>query len=320
MRANLDMDCLRTFVSIADAGSFATAAERVGRTASAVSQQISRLEQQTGAKLFRKSGRRMTLSPEGERLLATARQILALNDQVVEALADASLSGEIAVGAVQDVADSILPAVLSRFKSAHPDLRILARVDRTRTLLEAVESGALDLAVGFIGAAAGAGVKVHSEPMLWFGARTFELSEDRPIPLIAFEPPCTFREAAIKSLNEAGREWEVVFSSPSLSGLRAAMEAGLGVTARTATSFQGRLQDLSQPKGLPTLPSADFGLFTRAEPGEAAGRLGADIAEEFAASRGAPVTPAASRPGPSPASPPARRTRRKGARPARSNG
>ncbi len=279
--ANLDMDCLRTFVTIIDVGSFAEAALRVGRTASAVSLQISRLEDQVGTKLFQKVGRRMVPSPEGERLLNTARQMLDLNDQVVEALTHQHLSGEITIGAIQDFADSVLPCVLARFGQAHPGIRIAARVDRSKALADAVDKGELDLAIGVHGWSNRPHKKIRSDKMVWLGGEDFVLADNEPVPLVVFEPPCGFRDAAISSLNEAGREWEVVFTSPSLSGLRAAIEAGLGVTARTLNSFQGNLRPMPPSSRLPKLPPVDFAIYTKPDPAAPALRLSEIIMEEL---------------------------------------
>jgi DNA-binding transcriptional LysR family regulator len=281
MYTNLDMNCLRTFVMIVDSGSFADAAERVGRTASAVSLQIARLEEQVGVKLFRKQGRRMVPSPDGEHLLVTAREVLALNDQAVDALAHAALSGEVRIGAIQDFADGALPQVLSRFRQSHPGVRIAARVDRSKSLADAVDKGALDLAVGVSGWSSRRHVPIRTDKMEWFGEKTLRLSRDRPVPLAVFEQPCSFREAAITALNEAGREWDIVFTSPSLSGLRAAVKAGLGVTVRTSLSFAASLKPLPKSSGLPDLPTVDFALYTAAELSAPARRLSELIADHL---------------------------------------
>lgn len=283
MRVNLDMDCLRTFVTIVDVGSFAEAAQRVGRTASAVSLQINRLEDQVGAKLFQKMGRRMVPSPEGERLLNTARQILDFNDQVVEALNHRHLSGEIAIGSIQDFADSILPSVLARFGQAHPRVRLTATVDRSKTLADAVDSGRLDLAIGVHGWSSRKHKKIRTDKMVWLGNADYLLTESDPVPLVVFEPPCGFRDAAISCLNQADREWEIVFTSPSLSGLRAAIEAGLGITVRTINSFEGNLRPLPQSSHLPKLPSVDFALYTKPDLDATALRLCEIVVEELRA-------------------------------------
>lgn len=280
MAKNLDMDCLRTFVTIVDVGSFVEAARRVGRTASAVSLQIGRLEDQVGAKLFRKVGRRMVPSPEGDRLLITARQVLELNDQVVEALSHHDLSGEISIGAIQDIADGVLPSVLARFTQAHPGVRLTAKVDRSKALAEAVDNGMLDLAIAVHGWSDVRHKRIRRDKMVWLGASHFKLSDTDTVPLVVFEPPCGFRDAAINSLNSAGRDWQVVFTSPSLSGLRAAIEAGLGVTARTLDSFQGQLGPLSRSSRLPKLPSVDLALYARPNLTAPASRLYEIIVDE----------------------------------------
>lgn len=280
---NLDMDCLRTFVIIVDVGSFAEASLRIGRTASAVSLQVSRLEAQLGAQVFRKLGRKMVLSPEGERVLAMARQILNLNDLVIETLTLQNIAGEINIGAIQDFADSVLPAVLSRFRQAHPRIRLTAKVDRSKVLADAVETGALDLAVGVYGWSTRPHKKIRTDKMVWLGSKEFFVSDNDPVPLVVFEPPCGFREAAIRSLDQAGRNWEVVFTSPSLSGLRAAVEAGLGITVRTLDSFQGNLHPPLDTLHLPKLPSVDFGLYTKNDLSVPERRLCEILVEELGA-------------------------------------
>jgi DNA-binding transcriptional LysR family regulator len=273
MITNLDMDCLRTFVTIVDAGSFSEAALRVGRTASAVSLQISRLEEQVGTKLFQKSGRRMIPSHEGEQLLVMARQILGLNDQIIEVLGHQVLSGEIGIGIIQDFADTILSSALESFRRAHPRVRISTRVDRTKILADAVDKGAIDLAIGVGGGSNGSCEKLRTDKMLWLGGPEFTLEPEEPVPLIVFEPPCSFREAAISSLNKSGRKWEIVFTSPSLSGLKAAIEAGLGVTVRTNISFEGNLHPLPRSSALPKLPCVDFALYSKPDLSAPADRL-----------------------------------------------
>lgn len=278
---NLDMDCLRTFVTIIELGSFAEAAEAVGRTASAVSLQVNRLETQAGARLFHKVGRNRIPSPEGERLLETARKILDLNDRVVETLGHPQLTGEIKIGAIQDFADSVLPSILARFKLAHPQVRITARIERSKALAEAVDKGTLDLAIGVHGWSTRPHKKIRSDKMVWLGGSGFTLARTEPVPLVVFDPPCSFRNAAINALDKKKRDWFISFSSPSLSGLHAAVRAGLGVTVRTMTSFQSDLRPLSRSSQLPKLPTVGFTTYTKEKLSEPAVRLSQIIEEEL---------------------------------------
>jgi len=282
MLANLDMDCLRTFVAIIERGSYAEASRLVGRTPSAVSLQIRRLEGQVGVSLFRRAGRRMIPSPEGERLLVTARQILQLNDSIVAEFAFPRLSGEVSLGSIQDFADTILPEILTRFDRTHPKVRISVKVDRTKVLAKAVEKGDLDLAIGVHGWSRRKDLAIRREQMIWIGGETLHLAPNAPVPLVLFEPPCSFRDAAIDALNQAGKKWDIVYTSPSLSGLRAAVQAGLGVTARTALLISSGVKALPKSTDLPKLPSIEFGLYESSELTDAGSQLKTQILEVFA--------------------------------------
>lgn len=281
MVTNLDMDCLRTFAAIIRLGSYAEAAQRVGRTPSAVSLQVKRLESQVGVALFQRQGRRMRPTAEGERLYAAAVRILDTNDAVIADFTAPRLAGEVSLGSIQDIADTLLPEVLSRFDRAYPRVRISVRVDRTRALVEAVGKGQLDLVIGVGGLSRRKDLLLHSARMLWIGSEKLRLDPEAPVPLVLFEPPCSFREAALTALNDAGREWEIVYTSPSLSGLRAAVQAGLGVTARTPLLMAPGIMALKRSADLPRLPAIDFGLYGAAKLTDAAVQLKREILEVF---------------------------------------
>ena len=282
MAPNLDMDCLRTFVAIIQSGSFAAASVRIGRTQSAVSLQIRRLETQLGVSVFHKAGRRMVLSPEGERLLPTAQRILQLNDSIVGEFASPSLSGEVSLGSIQDFSDTILSEILSRFDRAYPKVRIVVKVDRTGVLAQAIERSDLDLAIGVHGLSRRRDLIIRREKMIWIGGEDTRLEPDGRVPLVVFESPCSFRDAAIKALNQAGRGWDIVYTSPSLSGLRAAVEAGLGVTVRTPLSLSSGIKALPGSSSLPRLPEIHFGLYEGSELSEAAVQLKEQVIEVIA--------------------------------------
>lgn len=272
MPVNLDMDCLRTFAAIIELGSYAAASERIGRTQSAVSLQIRRLEEQLGVRLFQRRGRRMVASPEGERLLPAAQEILQRNDLIVGELAFPLLSGEISLGSIQDFADTMLPEILARFSHTHPTVRIFVKIDRTKVLAEAVDRGEIDLAIG-VNKATRENDAVRYEKMVWIGADSKQLSADARVPLVLFEPPCSFRDAALDGLKKTGRQWDIVYTSPSLSGLKAAVQAGLGVTVRTALFVSSGLRTMPASSRLPELPRVGFGLYESENPSEAATQL-----------------------------------------------
>lgn len=263
MASNLDMDCLRTFITINNLGSFADAADHLHRTAPAISLQIKRLEEQLGTKIFQKSGRKMILSSAGEKLLHKAQQIIDINDEIFLRFSSQPLKGKIALGVIQDYADKFLPLILNKFKSAHPNVHITVVVDSTKNLTAAIKKGTLDLAIAIDNKSDLKNEKLKKEKSIWLSHTSFKLQPKQPIPLVVLEAPCTFRDQAIKTLNETERPWEITFTSPSLSGLYAAMEAGLGVTARTNLSCTNQIIVASKSLKLPKLSMIDFVIYEK---------------------------------------------------------
>lgn len=265
IRTNLDMDVLRTFVTGFELGSFARAAERLGRSQSAVSTQLRKLEEQVGQPLVQKAGRGLALTAAGESMLGYAKRLLDLNDEAVDTLRGTELEGWARLGLAQDFAESWLPAVLRRFARAYPRVRIEVQVGLGAQLIETTLKGDLDIALVWgEGGDAPYAQRVAELPIHWVGQPDWPglagLCRE-PIPFAAFAPPCTFRSAAVAALDGRGLPWRLVFTSPSLSGLWAAAEGGLGITARTAVGLPKTLSLLDPAAtGLPALPNAPLTL------------------------------------------------------------
>jgi DNA-binding transcriptional LysR family regulator len=257
---NLDIDFLRTLVSAEDLGGMNRAAEQVGRSQSAVSQQMRKLEEKIGQRLFRKQGRGLMLTEPGELLLKYARRILALNDEAVTALRGSGLEGVVRFGLPSDFAETWLPAALGQFKRAHPLIRVEASVDRNTVLIERLEKGRLDLAMFFSDGRHPGAERLATLPMVWIGSAEHGWDRAEPVPLVLFEAPCVFRKAGIAALDAAGIPWRIAFTSPSLAGLWAAVEAGLGISPRTTAHLPDWLKVLGKAYKLPKLPSIDLSL------------------------------------------------------------
>ena len=261
-RTNLDMDVLRTFATAFELGSFARAADRLGRSQSAVSTQLRRLEEQVGQDLVQKSGRGLVLTTAGEAMFSYAKRILDLNDEAVETVRGGEVEGWVRFGMPQDFAETWLPAVLARFTRAHPKVRVEVRAERNAHLGEQMRKGELDLALGWgSGDIAPNAVKVAELPIVWVGRPDWRLAPGEKLPLLAFDQPCEFRSAGIAALDAAGIPWQLVFVSASLAGLYAAADAGLGITLRTAFGMPKSLQALDPASyGLPALPRVSLSL------------------------------------------------------------
>lgn len=257
---NLDMDALRSFVAGIDAGSFARAADRLGRSTSAVSAQLKKLEEQAGAPLVRKSGRGLTLTDSGELLLSYARRLLALNDEAVSALRGAELEGWARLGIQEDFGETVLPRVLGRFARAHPKVRVEGRIARNAELKEKTAAGQLDLALAWDDGSAPADERIAAVPLCWLGAAgeapAWRRESGEPLPLVVLEAPCLLRTIACDHLDREGIPWRIAFVTPSLGGLWAATAAGLGVAVRTSLGRPVTVGLLDERQyGLPPLPS-----------------------------------------------------------------
>lgn len=259
---NLDIDILRTLVVAQRLGGFNRAADQIGRSQSAVSQQIHRLEERMGQALFKKRGRSLELTEAGETVLAYARRILELNDEAVSAVRGATVAGAVRFGLPGDFAETWLPMALGRFKRSHPGVRVEAVVDRNALLMERLDRGQLDLAIALGLDHRDDAEPVATLPMAWLGPAGAELpwQAGEPVPLAMFEPPCSFRQTAAQALEAAGLAWTVTFSSPSLPGLWAAVAAGLGITLRTRAGLPNSLRVLGVREGLPRLPTIELAM------------------------------------------------------------
>jgi DNA-binding transcriptional LysR family regulator len=283
-RINLDLDVLRSFATGMELGSFARAAERLGRSTSAVSAQLKKLEDQAGTPLLRKAGRGMALTEAGEVMLGYARRLLDLNDEAVTAIRGAQLEGRVRLGLQEDFGEYVLPEVLGRFKRAHPRLRVEVHIARNAALAQALEAGRLDLALAWETSWRAPHMQpLRRLPMRWIGTGALPYESGEPIPLVLLDAPCLMRTAAIDALDRAGLAWRIAFTSASLAGTWAAVQAGLGISVRTPFGLPARLRTLDDAD-LPALPQLGLALYrVEAQPAPAAARLAELIVQQLAA-------------------------------------
>ncbi|WP_175105332.1 LysR substrate-binding domain-containing protein [Pararobbsia alpina] len=270
--SSFDLASLRTFVVGIKLGSFAKAADRVGRSTSAVSAQIKKLEEQAGAPLFVKAGRNLALTEAGETMLGFARRLVELNDDAAGAMRRPVLEGWVRLGLQEDFGEAMLPDVLGRFTRAHPKVRIEARVARNQELIERIDTNDLELALvwgstdpaGLEARAAGRNEQlIANPPMCWIvsSSLSWRVDAGEPLPLVGFDRPCVFFSAATAAVDRKGIAWRLAFTSPSLSGLWAATAAGLGLTVRTRYGLPPAVRALdARTYGLSTLPSLPLSL------------------------------------------------------------
>jgi DNA-binding transcriptional LysR family regulator len=261
---SFDIDVLRTFTTGIDLGSYAKAADRLGRSTSAVSAQLKKLEEQAGAPIFRKAGRGLALTEAGQTLLGYARRLLDLNDETASAVRGVELEGEVKLGLQEDFGEALLSAVLGRFMRAHPKVRVEVCVARSTELRERVTLGRIDLALIWEGGTPALnGERVADLPLCWIGpAQDAAGPVTAPLSLALLDAPCLLRDIAEAALDSAGIAWRHAFTSASLSALWAASAAGLGLTVRTPIGLPASLRIINpQETGLPALPLIGLSLY-----------------------------------------------------------
>lgn len=258
----LPLDLLHTFVTAAQAGSFTRAAESIHRSQSAVSQQIKRLEDMLGKPLFLREGRSLELTGAGETLLEHALKMLSLNMRAVSALASEQLQGRIRLGTPEDYAGVHLPGILSAFAEEHPQVRVDVWCEASTAFPELLRSGRLDMAL-VTGEAGRDGDVVRHEPVVWVQAGGAVLGDLRPLPLALYHEGCAYRHMAVQALENADIPYEVVFTSPSLSGIRAAVDAGLAVAPMGLSMVPRSARIVGPEAGLPALSTCPIYLLKR---------------------------------------------------------
>ncbi|TYZ11950.1 LysR family transcriptional regulator [Hymenobacter lutimineralis] len=239
---NIDTIALQCFIAVAETGSFTKAAERVGRTQSAISQQMSKLESLLG-KLLLVRGKAFTLTPEGEIFLGYARRIFALHREALDRFKEPELEGEVRFGLPENFASVYLAEILADFSRIHPRILLNIECDLTLNLFDRFKKNEFDLVLVKMNRPEDLpnGLDVWSEPLKWVGDQSL-IDPAKPVPLILAPQPCVYRASAVRSLEQASRSWRLVFSSPSYAGAVAAVRAGMGISVMPQTMIPDDLQ------------------------------------------------------------------------------
>lgn len=257
---HLDLDLLRSFVVVAETGVLSRAAGQVGRTQAAISMQVKRLEDAVGQPLLIRSGRGVTLTLHGERLLAHAQKILRAHDEAVAELSGGGLTGSLRFGVPDDYATVFLPPLLRSFARQHPQVLIEVICGPTPRLLERLKSHALDIAMVSVPEPFPSGQVLRREPLVWVGVRGGDAVRRDPLQIALSDPDTLDHIAAKASLDQAGRPYRVAYASGSMAGLTAVVRSGQAVAVLTETAVPPDLQILPVASGLPPLPAVGITL------------------------------------------------------------
>ena len=256
----LQLDWLKCFVAVVDAGSLSGAAGEVHRSQSAVSMQLKKLEGAVGHRLLERDARKQSLTSEGQTLLGYARRMLELHAEAQLALHLEEITGRVRLGVPDDYAAKYLTPVLKRFAPRHSGVEIELVCEQSTALIPRVASGELDMALVSRDHSR-RGTLLFHEPMVWVGSAQFALWQRDPLPIAVYESASLARRGAIQSLAQQGRRYKVVYHSSSLAGQIAAVESGLAVAALTQCSAPAHLQILGPEQGLGPLAPMEVAVY-----------------------------------------------------------
>jgi DNA-binding transcriptional LysR family regulator len=272
-----ETELLETFVMVAECGGFSRAADRMNSTQSTVSHQIKRLETQAERVFLNRTTRSVTLTEDGEIFISYARKFLRLAEDAKRHFGAPKLTGHVRLGASDDFATYSLPEVLSRFRRIHPQVKLSVEVGLSANLLESLDAGELDLVLGKRRVGDPRGEFVSRERLVWVAAHDYVYNPEKPLELAVYPKPCLYRSITIELLEKTGRQSTIIYSCPSLSGIRAAALAGMAVTPLAENFVTSDLRQLPPGENLPELPEIEFVLYRASGVETAAARELGDI-------------------------------------------
>lgn len=259
---NLPTDVLRTFLAVIDLGSFTKAGQLLGRTQPAISLQIRKLEELVGKTLMDTSGRNIALTREGESLARYARQLLAMNDEIVARLQRKESTGSLRVGLPNDYAVAFFQKALAHFSKQHQDVAISIHCDTSELLLPMFVKDELDIVVAMFDGTPPPGlIYTWAERPIWAVGGDTDADKKTPVPIAAHPEGCHYRDRMIRSLDQLGKPWRITFCSPGINGLQLAVQSGFGVTALTRRTLLRGMRILTENDGFPPLPDIHVGMF-----------------------------------------------------------
>lgn len=279
-RKTINIDLLRTLAVAAEGETLTDVARRVGRSQSAISLRLKKLEDELGVQLVRRTGRGSELTDAGQLAQSYARRILALNDDLVAAMAGLEIEGSLRLGLPADLAEHWLATALAAFTQAHPRVHVEVTVERNQLLIEKVRRAELDVAIAITSDPPVDAIPLAELAVQWIGRVNQSVDASADLPLVLFTSPCLFRQTAIEVLEREEVRWRLAMTSPSLAGLWAAIEAGLGIGIRTPLGLPDTLAPIRSSR----LPQIDrvvhLAIYRAKGPMTPAARALLDIAKE----------------------------------------
>lgn len=254
---HLSVDTVRAFVAVVELGGFAKAGEHLSRSQPAISLQIKRLEQQLNCKLFQRLGQRQVVNQRGQELYSMAKDLLQLNDNILQHFASTPLSGQIRLGIPSEFATTLLPNIIGAFNNAHPDVTLEVTSALSADLLKQHSQRPFDVLL-VLGNSLLSETNAICDKLVWVGSKAFK-TVDTPISLVLAPEGCVYRKRALAALDEANSERRISFTISDLTGITAAIQEGLGITVLAKSTVPASLQEIDSD-ALPDLGTVSIHL------------------------------------------------------------
>jgi DNA-binding transcriptional LysR family regulator len=278
MTRDLDIALLRAFVSVAETGGMTIAGRLLHLTQAAVSQQIKRLEALLGTELFDRRQKKMRLTADGERLLAPAKRLLALNDEVWSLMTAPEFDGEVNLGVPHDIVAPFMQPILRSFSQAWPRVRVNLFADTTPRLLAMLADGRIDLTLTTEDKPLPGSGMLLADPLVWVGASDGDAHLRNPLPIALGDETCAFRACALSALRGADRTWRSVCETNNMGPLQTSLEADLAISPLLSQTVPTGLRIVDDGGALPALPTFYINLHL---PPAGAGPIAAELADHI---------------------------------------
>ncbi|MGB3417335.1 MAG: LysR family transcriptional regulator [Mesorhizobium sp.] len=282
MRTPLDSDLLRTFVAVTETGNFTRAGSKAGRTQSAVSMQIKKLEEIVGGTLFERGSRGVVLTKRGADLIENARRIVTMLDETAAAMRAPPLDGPVRIGIPEEYGHAILSRALSAFSRRHAQVEVTVRYAHSPAQMQALAEGELDLAVVFEWQDFGGGEVLMQDPTVWVTSMLHPVHEERPVPIALYSRDGWCRDFAMRSLEQRGLNHRIAYMSDTTGGLKLAVTSGLAIAPISRSNIPAGCRELTAADGFGDIDSSNVVL--RRNPlavGEAIDGMAEAIREAF---------------------------------------
>lgn len=287
MARDIDIALLRAFTAVVETGSVTGAARLLNRTQAAVSLQMKRLEDQLGVELFQRSHKKLVLASAGERLLAHAARLVALNDEIWTSMTTPAFKGAVRLGVPMDIVAAYIPSILRRFNQAWPSVEVTVECRNSHDLLMALDQGQIDVALttdeGRIASGGRRTETLRRDRLVWIGAPGGRAHKQVPLPLAVGSPTCRFRPVALDALRARGLDWRLVSEVSNDIAQKSLAVADIAISVDLRDSRYSSAVELGPEAGLPPLPSFSINLsLPAAGASDTAEELARHIRQDFA--------------------------------------